>query len=145
MPPLLMEIEGSQNLPFPNIYQLCGRDDPWNPQNPQCGGRPVANMMPFNMREPYVIQYNLNVQKQVAKNTVVTLGYVGSRGVRVPGISDLNAVKPEERSGRLVFAAGAAKPNRNARPKRTPGRPSGDEQERPSRNMKTSPKTRRKI
>jgi len=32
---------------------------------------------------PYMIQYNLNIQREVAKNTVVSVGYVGSRGVHL--------------------------------------------------------------
>jgi hypothetical protein len=32
---------------------------------------------------PYVIQYNLNVQRQIAPSTVLTVGYVGSRGLHL--------------------------------------------------------------
>jgi len=30
---------------------------------------------------PYVMQWNVNIQREIAHNTVVTLGYVGSRGI----------------------------------------------------------------
>jgi hypothetical protein len=32
---------------------------------------------------PYVIQYNLNIQREIAGGTIVTLGYVGSRSVHL--------------------------------------------------------------
>jgi len=32
---------------------------------------------------PYMIQYNLNIQREIARNTVVSAGYVGSRGVKL--------------------------------------------------------------
>ena len=32
---------------------------------------------------PYMMQYNLNVQREIAANTVLTVGYVGSRGVHL--------------------------------------------------------------
>jgi hypothetical protein len=37
----------------------------------------------LNHNTPYVIQYNLNVERQIAENTVLTVGYVGSRGVHL--------------------------------------------------------------
>ncbi len=43
-----------------------------------------------NLRTPYVHQFNLNVQREVARNTVVELGYVGSRGVKLFMNMDLN-------------------------------------------------------
>jgi hypothetical protein len=32
---------------------------------------------------PYVMQYNLNVQREIAPNTILTVGYVGSRGLHL--------------------------------------------------------------
>lgn len=43
-----------------------------------------------NLRTPYVHQFNLNFQREIARNTVVELGYVGSRGVKLFMNSDLN-------------------------------------------------------
>ena len=36
-----------------------------------------------NDKTPYVLQYNLNVQRQLKQNTVLTVGYVGSRGIHL--------------------------------------------------------------
>ncbi|MBI5085084.1 MAG: TonB-dependent receptor [Acidobacteria bacterium] len=43
-----------------------------------------------NLRTPYVHQFNLNFQREIARNTVVELGYVGSRGVKLFMNQDLN-------------------------------------------------------
>ncbi|MBI4892105.1 MAG: carboxypeptidase regulatory-like domain-containing protein [Acidobacteria bacterium] len=43
-----------------------------------------------NLRTPYVHQFSLNVQREVARNTVVEVGYVGSRGVKLFMNTDLN-------------------------------------------------------
>ena len=37
----------------------------------------------FNTSTPYLIQYNLNVQHEIASGTVLTVGYVGSHGVHL--------------------------------------------------------------
>ena len=34
-------------------------------------------------RTPYMIQYNLNIQREIAQGTVLTVGYVGSHGVNL--------------------------------------------------------------
>ena len=47
--------------------------------------RSVSSMSVFdpNLRTPYVIQYNLNVQREVWRNTILEVGYVGSRGIKL--------------------------------------------------------------
>lgn len=50
---------------------------------------------PPNPGRNYVMQYTLNVQQQVAHNTIATLGYIGSHGVRQPfTANDINFVQP---------------------------------------------------
>jgi hypothetical protein len=114
MAPFQIEMEGSQNIPFPNIYQLCSNDDPYRPRNALCGARPILNIVPFKMRTPYTMQYNLNVQRELFPNTVLTLGFAGSRGIRLLGIGNLNGYPAEDINGRLVFPANlTARPNPN--------------------------------
>lgn len=48
-----------------------------------------------NLRTPYVQQFNLNFQREIAKNTVVEVGYVGSRGVKLFFNTDLNRQRIE--------------------------------------------------
>ncbi len=45
-----------------------------------------------NNKTPYVLQYNLNVQRQLKQNTVLTVGYVGSRGIHLLTEEEQNPV-----------------------------------------------------
>ena len=48
-----------------------------------------------NPKRNYVMQWNLNVQRELAKNLTLTLGYLGSRGVHQPfHADDVNYVLP---------------------------------------------------
>ena len=44
---------------------------------------------------PYQMQWNLNIQRELFRNTVLTLGYVGSRGVKLLSFRDFNPPKVE--------------------------------------------------
>jgi hypothetical protein len=43
-------------------------------------------------RTPYMIQYNLNIQREILQGTVLSVGYVGSRGVNLITGSEQNPV-----------------------------------------------------
>ena len=115
MPPFLVEIEG-RDVPFPNVFEFCADDNPFNPQKPECkGGRPTTNTSPFKMATPYAMQYNLNLQREIMANTVINLSYAGTRGVRFPAVGNINQPPPVEKDGRLVFPEdlGNDRPNPN--------------------------------
>jgi len=69
---------GPPNVTYPTL-----------PNNGLPGGLNVGkpNSSPaadYNMATtPYMIQYNFNIQREIARNTVVTAGYIGSRGVKL--------------------------------------------------------------
>ena len=48
---------------------------------------------PYNTT-PYLEQYNLSVQREVMKNTILTIAYVGSRGIHLLGQRDANPTVP---------------------------------------------------
>ena len=127
-PPILVEVETTAGtatpigqvptgrnlapIPFPNLYQICSSQNPFNPTDPRCTARPVPDVVANKMRTPYVIQYNLNIQREVLRNTVATIGYAGSRGIDLAGVANVNNVDPVAINGRLVFT-GQQKPNAN--------------------------------
>lgn len=45
-----------------------------------------------NYRAAYLQNYNLNVEQQLAKNTMITVAYVGSSGRRLAYVADLNQI-----------------------------------------------------
>ena len=53
---------------------------------------------------PYQMQWNLNVQREIAGDTVLTLGYVGSRGVHLFLIRDVNPNRNTGTPQNPVFA-----------------------------------------
>jgi len=67
-----LSVPGSTAPTFPNI---------------PTGGNPLVTSSPGfdwnNHTTPYVIQYNLSIQRELMQGTVLTVGYVGSRGVHL--------------------------------------------------------------
>jgi hypothetical protein len=57
--------------------------------------RSISSISVFdpNLRTGYVEMWGLNVQREVAKGTVVTVGYVGNRGLKLFFNQDLNQVR----------------------------------------------------
>ena len=51
-------------------------------------------LMDFNPRRPLVLQWNLNLERQLTPNTTFTIGYVGSRGEHMWIQSTANTVMP---------------------------------------------------
>jgi outer membrane receptor protein involved in Fe transport len=84
---------GVFNLTFPP-----GATIPFGPGVPifgtASGSLPATNISVFavdpNLRTPYVQNYNLNVQRELRPGTVFQASYVGSRGVKLYRVRDLN-------------------------------------------------------
>ena len=47
------------------------------------------------MRTQYTAQYNFTIQRELAKDIVLQLGYVGSQGHRLLASHDINAANPQ--------------------------------------------------
>jgi outer membrane receptor protein involved in Fe transport len=47
-----------------------------------------------NLRTPYVLSWNLNVQHALTSTMSLQVGYVGNRGVKLYGVRDINQVNP---------------------------------------------------
>jgi hypothetical protein len=70
--------------------------------------RPVQ----FDLENPYVQVWNLNLQRELWFDTVMTIGYAGSRGVHLLRSSDVNVPEPVVRpDGSLFWPAGQPRPN----------------------------------
>lgn len=120
MPPFLVELQASSNIPFPNMYALCSRDNPIKPVIPACASvRPTPDMVAFNLRTPYSEQYNFSIQRQISSGVVLSAGYVGTGGVRLSGVTNLDIPQGISQNDRLFFpqallpAASQVPPNPN--------------------------------
>ncbi len=97
---------GSVNNPtFPNAYSQIG-------SQPFVSGS--INTQDYLPEYPYVMQYNLTVQRQIGRDGVLTASYVGSRGVHLPRLVDFNqspqTILPD---GRIFFPVGSTRQNPN--------------------------------
>src|SRR5207247_8727151 len=74
---------------------------------PACGNTLRAQYGAFgvtqNLKLPYVINFNVNVQQQIAPTMIAQIGYVGTRGHRLGLMLDINAPLP--RAGGVSQAA----------------------------------------
>ncbi|MDT7542233.1 MAG: hypothetical protein QOE33_2137 [Acidobacteriota bacterium] len=70
--------------------------------------RPVQ----FDIKNPNIHVYNLNLQRQLWWDTVITVGYAGSRGIHLWRSNDVNIAVPTVLpSGVIFFPAGAPRQN----------------------------------
>ena len=83
------------------------------------GAFPVGINSPFqfNPSQPYAMQYNLNIQRELPGSMAFTIGYVGTRGVHLPTQQAVNPPTPQiQPDGSLFFPAGAPRLNPNFGP-----------------------------
>ena len=99
----------------------CGSKLPFNPKKCAPGDYPLGfaaqaragngsgNSLRWGYNEQfpkrnYIMQYNLNIQRQIAPSTSVTLAYIGSRGLHNPHqMDDINTVFPYKTSAGWLF------------------------------------------
>jgi hypothetical protein len=77
------------------------------------GGNTDVNSFPFDMRTPYVIQWNLNVQREVPGGFVAQAGYTGSEAHKLvqtinvnqayPGTTNVNTRRPYQGFSNIQF------------------------------------------
>jgi len=91
-PPWLSETQ--QNPVFPTPFVGGGKASP----------NIAEGVLYQNHNTPYVMQYNFNIQRELPGNGVLTVGYVGSRGVHLWTGADLNAPFPTMVNGLQTFA-----------------------------------------
>jgi len=63
--------------------------------NVDCSASPcsILGVNP-NLKTPYVATWNLNLQQELTRNTSFQIGYVGTRGVKLYSVYDINQVDP---------------------------------------------------
>lgn len=75
---------------------------------------PAVRPIQWDLKNPNVHLYNLNVQRQLWFDTVVTLGYAGSRGIHLLRNADVNTGVPVQQADGTWFFPNNA-PRRNPR------------------------------
>jgi len=77
------------------------------------GGVPDTESEAFNMKSSYNLQYNVNVQRTLPFDCVVSAAYVGSIGRNLFGQGDINTAIPQTMNGQDFFPANSVRRNPN--------------------------------
>jgi len=78
------------------------------------GVRNRLDLVQFDLQNPLRLQYNATFQRELLPDTVVTTGYLGSRGYHQIRNIEANQAVPQMLSdGQYFFPAGQARPNPN--------------------------------
>jgi hypothetical protein len=84
-PPLAYAAQQNNIVGYPNI----GVSGTASPQFPLS-----VTAVPVKAQYPYVQQWHLDVQREIARSTVATVSYVGSKGTHLTRQTDLNQLVP---------------------------------------------------
>jgi hypothetical protein len=116
-PPLFFEWRNPifRSLPFVDRARVNRPALPIDPTKVVVSGPSDTESFQYDLDPIYVTQYNLNVQRELGFfDTVVMLGYVGSRGHNLLGQGDVNIAVPTIRpDGTQFFPSGSARRNPN--------------------------------
>jgi len=100
-----------QSLPWVSETQVCttpavcaGFPQPF--QGSAAFSIAPAGIDPGDKQTPYMEQFNLTFQREIAKNTTATIGYVGSHGIHLIGSTDENPSLPAGVPGAVTLGAG---------------------------------------
>lgn len=94
-----------RNPVFPDATELIGSPD-------FVLGR--LDALQYNPQNPYTMQYNFTVQRELWERTVLSVSYVGQRGVNLVRLVDANQALPEILpDGRKFFPEGSVERNPN--------------------------------
>ena len=104
---LLTNLPGS-SLTYPLAYNNFGR-----PGLPPI--LPRVEAMGFHLDQPYKINWNFAIQREILPNTLLTVGYTGSRGVHLLGLTADDNSPPSVRGadGRRFIPVGTPRLNPN--------------------------------
>jgi hypothetical protein len=56
-----------------------------------------------HLKTPYVMNWNLNIQQELTKSTLLQIAYVANRGVKLYSVTDINQVNPALDDGSEAF------------------------------------------
>src|SRR5258705_5230591 len=75
--------------------------------------KPQLQVTSFDLKTPYIMQYNLAIQRQLPGNWDITIGYAGSRGNHLIRVGDINLAPWTIVDGKKVFQPELGRRNPN--------------------------------
>jgi hypothetical protein len=99
---------GYANAPFLGTLQVANPPFPFGFSGGGGSSLPSPSALDTGLDVPTRIQYNLNIQRQITRNTVFAIGYVGSEAYHLTRRGDLNEVVPQILPGTVYFFPSSA-------------------------------------
>lgn len=111
--------------PLPASYPntLCGAPQAVSGCAPPAGfslAKPTILLFANNYQQPYIEQYNLAVEYQVATDTSLRIGYTGVHGVHIQRTRDINLAGPETPATATIVGGGTVTYNKFTAPRPFP-------------------------
>ncbi len=110
-PPFEVRTQFISNQLTPNIVLATGF--PPNALDPNLSTIPEVNSFPYDFRTPYVWQWNLNIEHELASRFLAQIGYTGSEAHKLyavnnlnlppPGVGNIDARRPFKSLGGIFF------------------------------------------
>lgn len=114
--PILSNVYRAYGNRTPPYYNLINPANPTFPTPPTSGSSSLLrlDLVDYNIRNPYRVQYNATYQRELPGRTVVTAGFVGSRGYRqIRNVEYNQAIPQVQADGRYFFPVGSTRRNPN--------------------------------
>jgi outer membrane receptor protein involved in Fe transport len=112
--PLLSNLYRAYGNRTPPYYNLINPRNPSFPNPPTSGTSSLLrlDLVEYNLKNPYRAQYNVTYQRELAAQTVATIGFVGSRGYnQIRNVEYNQAVPQILGDGRYFFPANPVRRN----------------------------------
>jgi outer membrane receptor protein involved in Fe transport len=114
--PILSNVYRAYGNRTPPYYNLINPANPTFPTPPTSGSSSLLrlDLVDYNIRNPYRVQYNVTYQRELPGRTIVTTGFVGSRGYdQIRNVEYNQAVPQVLADGSFFFPVGSTRRNPN--------------------------------
>jgi hypothetical protein len=114
--PILSNVYRAYGNRTPPYYNLINPSNPTFPTPPSSGSVSLLrlDLVQYDLKNPYRVQYNATYQRELPGRTIVTAGFVGSRGYnQIRNVEYNQAVPQIQADGSYFFPVGSTRRNPN--------------------------------
>jgi hypothetical protein len=114
--PILSNIYRAYGNRTPPYYNIINPASPSFPNPPTSGSSSLLrlDLVQYDLKNPYRVQYNVTYQRELPGRTVVTAGFIGSRGYnQIRNVEYNQAIPQVLADGSYFFPAGGTRRNPN--------------------------------
>jgi hypothetical protein len=114
--PILSNVYRAYGNRTPPFYNAINPSNPPFPNPPTSGSSSLLrlDLLQYDLKNPYRVQYNASYQRELWGHTTATVGYIGARGYnQIRNIEYNQAIPIVNADGSLFFPAGGTRRNPN--------------------------------